>query len=52
MLTLWRREGSGTVQSDPEVIQSDPERSKSVGRSLRFDKRESCYFKSRTGKKA
>ena len=28
MVTLWRREGSGTVQSDPEVIQSDPERSK------------------------
>ena len=28
MVTLWRKEGSGTVQSDPEVIQSDPERSK------------------------
>ena len=28
MVTLWRRDGSGTVQSDPEVIQSDPERSK------------------------
>ena len=24
MVTLWRREGSGTVQGDPEVIQSDP----------------------------
>ena len=24
MVTLWRKEGSGTVQSDPEVIQSDP----------------------------
>ena len=24
MLTLWRRDGSGTVQSDPERSKSDP----------------------------
>lgn len=24
-VVLWRREVSGSVQSDPEVIQSDPE---------------------------